>query len=106
MTKCRNFANMISNLSANASKAITVNSGETELVFGDAGSTDLYGFAKTDSDGDNNKENLVLTKTNGADAMSVANNDGTQSDLYNESFFTKQNLTFSVNSNGELTVSV
>ncbi len=41
-----------------------------------------------------------------ADDISVANNDGTQSDLYDESIIANQGLTFSVVSNGNLTVTV
>jgi hypothetical protein len=48
-----------------------------------------------------------MTYTNGgADDISVANNDGTQSDLYDESIIANQGLTFSVASNGNLTVTV
>ena len=42
MTKARDIADIASNLSANASKAVVVNAGGTELTFGDAGSSDLY----------------------------------------------------------------
>ena len=105
MTKCRDLADIVSNLSANAEKAVVVNSGGTELTFGDAGSSDIYGFVKTNGTG-TQKEDLVLHYTNGADNLSVANNDGTQSDLYDESFFSKKGLTFSVNADGELTTTV
>ena len=54
------------------------------------GKIDLYGFKKT----------------NGTDNVDVATNDGTQSDLYDESFFAKKGLTFSVNSDGELLVTI
>ena len=48
--------------------------------------SELYGFTKTNGSG-SQKEDLVLTKTQaGTDDISVANNDGTQSDLYDESF--------------------
>jgi hypothetical protein len=69
------------------------------------GKIDLYGFTKTNGSG-NQKEDLVLTKTAGTDNISVANNDGTQSDLYDESFFAKKGLTFTVNSDGELEVTI
>ena len=38
MTKARDLADIVSNLSSNAGKAVVVNDGGTELVFGDAGS--------------------------------------------------------------------
>ena len=47
MTKARDLADIVSNLSANAGKAVVVNSGGTELEFGVAGGeistlTDAY----------------------------------------------------------------
>ena len=105
MTKARDLADIVSNLSANAEKAVVVNSAGTELTFGDAGSSDIYGFVKTNGTG-TQKEDLILHYTNGADDLSVANNDGTQSNLYDESFFSKKGLTFSVNADGELTTTV
>ena len=105
MTKARDLADIVSNLSANAEKAVVVNSAGTELTFGDAGSSDLYGFVKTNGTG-TQKEDLVLHYTNGADALSVATNDGTQSDLYDESFIGKRGLTFTVDATGNLNVTV
>ena len=105
MTKARDLADIVSNLSANAEKAVVVNAGGTELTFGDAGSSDLYGFVKTNGTG-TQKEDLVLHYTNGADNLSVATNDGTQSDLYDESFVGKRGLTFSVDATGNLNVTV
>ena len=105
MTKARDIADIASNLSANASKAVVVNAGGTELTFGDAGSSDIYGFVKTNGTG-SQKEDLILHYTNGADNLSVATNDGTQSDLYDESFFSKKGLTFSVDATGNLNVTV
>ena len=105
MTKCRDLADIVSNLSANAEKAVVVNTGGTELTFGDAGSSDLYGFVKTNGTG-SQKEDLVVHYTNGADNLSVANNDGTQSDLYTESFVGKRGLSFTVDANGNLNVTV
>ena len=105
MTKARDLADIVSNLSANAEKAVVVNSAGTELTFGDAGSSDLYGFVKTNGTG-TQKEDLIVHKTNGTDALSVANNDGTQSDLYDESFVGKRGLTFSVDATGNLNVTV
>ena len=105
MTKARDLADIVSNLSANAEKAVVVNAGGTELTFGDAGSSDIYGFVKTNGTG-TQKEDLILHYTNGADNLSVANNDGTQTDLYDESFVAKRGLSFSVASNGDLTTTV
>tara|TARA_R100001443_G_scaffold36177_1_gene50064 strand:+ start:113 stop:430 length:318 start_codon:yes stop_codon:yes gene_type:complete len=105
MTKARDIADIASNLSANAGKAIVVNPGGTELTFGDAGSSDIYGFVKTNGTG-TQKEDLIVHYTNGADNLDVASNDGTQTDLYDESFIGKRGLTFSVNSDGELLVTV
>ena len=69
------------------------------------GKIDYYGFKKTDGTG-SQLEDLVITYTNGADNISAATNDGTQTDLYDESFFAKKGLTFAVNSDGELEVSI
>ena len=69
------------------------------------GNTDIYGFVKTNGTG-NQKEDLVLHYTNGADNLSVSNNNTEQTDLYDESFFSKKGLSFSVNSDGELLVTV
>jgi hypothetical protein len=105
MTKARDLADIVSNLSANASKAVVVNAGGTELTFGDAGSSDLYGFVKTNGTG-SQKEDLIVHSTNGTDALSVATNDGTQTDLYDESFVGKRGLTFTVDAAGNLNVTV
>ena len=69
------------------------------------GKIDFYGFKKTNGTG-TQLEDLVITYTNGADNISAATNDGTQTDLYDESFFAKKGLTFAVNSDGELTVTL
>ena len=105
MTKCRDLADIVSNLSANADKAVVVNTGGTELTFGDAGSSDLYGFVKTNGTG-SQKEDLIVHYTNGADNLSVAHNNSNQDDLYDESFVGKRGLSFSVDSNGNLNVTV
>ena len=105
MTKCRDLADIVSNLSANAEKAVVVNAGGTELTFGDAGSSDLYGFVKTNGTG-SQKEDLVVHYTNGADDLSVATNNTEQSDLYDESFVAKRGLSFSVDAQGNLKVTV
>ena len=105
MTKCRDLADIVSNLSANAEKAVVVNAGGTELTFGDAGSSDIYGFVKTNGTG-SQKEDLILHYTNGADNLSVATNDTAQSDLYVESFVAKRGLSFTVDANGHLKITV
>ena len=105
MTKARDIADIASNLSANAGKAIVVNNAGNELVFGDAGSSDIYGFVKTNGTG-TQKEDLIVHYTNGSDDLSVAHNNSEQTDLYDESFIAKRNLSFSVNSDGELLVTV
>ncbi len=69
------------------------------------GKIDYYGFKKTNGTG-TQLEDLVITYTNGADNISAATNDGTQTDLYDESFFAKKGLTFTVNSDGELEVTI
>ena len=105
MTKCRDLADIVSNLSANAEKAVVVNAGGTELTFGDAGSSDLYGFVKTNGTG-SQKEDLGIHYTNGADDLSVAHNNTEQSDLYVESFVAKRGLSFTVDANGHLKITV
>ena len=105
MTKCRDLADIVSNLSANAEKAVVVNAGGTELTFGDAGSSDIYGFVKTNGTG-NQKEDLIVHYTNGADDLSVAHNNTEQSDLYVESFVAKRGLSFTVDANGHLKITV
>ena len=105
MTKARDLADIVSNLSANAEKAVVVNAGGTELTFGDAGSSDLYGFVKTNGTG-SQKEDLVIHYTNGADDLSVAHNNTEQSDLYVESFVAKRGLSFTVDTNGHLKITV
>ena len=69
------------------------------------GTAELYGFTKTDGSG-SQKEDLILTKTGGTDNISVAHNNSTQDDLYDESFIAKSGLTFTVNSDGELEVTI
>jgi|TARA_X000001316_G_C901765_1_gene19740 hypothetical protein len=69
------------------------------------GNADLYGFHKTNGTGSQN-EDLILTTTNGTDNIDVAHNNSTQDDLYLESFFSKKGLSFSVNADGELLVTV
>tara|TARA_B100001287_G_C22472863_1_gene430536 strand:- start:203 stop:499 length:297 start_codon:yes stop_codon:yes gene_type:complete len=98
MTRARDLADMIS--SGKIELAEIATSTQESL-----GNTDLYGFKKTNGTG-SQKEDLILTKTNGSDDISVATNNGSQTDLFDESFFSKKGLTFSVNSDGELIVTV
>ena len=105
MTKNSDLADIVGDIANNAEKAIVVNSAGTELTFGDAGSSDIYGFVKTNGTG-TQKEDLILHYTNGADDLSVATNNTEQSDLYDESFVAKRGLTFTVNADGELTTIV
>lgn len=105
MTKNRDLADIVGDIANNAEKAIVVNAAGTELTFGDAGSSDLYGFVKTDGTG-SQKEDLVVHYTNGADDLSVANNDTEQSDKFDESFVAKRGLTFTVDTDGNLEVTV
>ena len=98
MTRARDLADMIS--SGKIELAEIATSTQESL-----GNTDLYGFKKTNGTG-SQKEDLILTKTNGSDDISVATNDSSQTDLFDESFFSKKGLTFSVNSDGELIVTV
>ena len=105
MTKNRDLADIVGDIANNAEKAIVVNAAGTELTFGDAGSSDLYGFVKTNGTG-SQKEDLVVHYTNGADDLSVANNDTEQSDKFDESFVAKRGLTFTVDTDGNLEVTV
>jgi len=93
MTKARDLANLISSGKIELDEIATAT--QSQL-----GNTDLYGFSKL-ADG-----TLQLTYTNGADNISVSSADGTQSDLYTESFFSKKGLTFTVDANGNLNVTV
>jgi hypothetical protein len=71
-----------------------------------AGKTELYGFKKTNGTG-TQLEDLIMTSTGGgSDDISVANNDGTQTDLYDESILANQGLIFTVDANGNLNVTV
>ena len=105
MTKNRDLADIVGDIANNAEKAVVVNAAGTELTFGDAGSSDLYGFVKTNGTGSQN-EDLVVHYTNGADDLSVTHNDGTQSDKFIESFVGKRGLSFTVDANGNLNVTV
>ena len=50
------------------------------------------------------KTDIVLEYTNGADNVDVL--DAANAENFNESFFTKKGLTFSINSNGDAEVSI
>ena len=98
MTQARDLAALISSGKIELSEIATATQD-------DLGNTDLYGFKKTNGTG-SQAEDLIMTSTGGADDISVATNDGTQTDLYDESFFSKKGLTFAVDSNGNLNVTV
>ena len=98
MTRARDLADLISSGKIKLGEIAT----DTQASLGN---TDLYGFKKTNGTG-SQLEDLIMTYTNGADNISVATNDGSQTDLYDESFFSKKGLSFSVNSDGELEVTV
>ncbi len=98
MTRARDLADLISSGKIELSEIATATQDSL-------GNTDYYGFKKTNGTG-SQLEDLILTYTNGADNISVATNDGSQTDLYDESFFSKKGLSFSVNSDGELLVTV
>jgi hypothetical protein len=67
------------------------------------GKIDFYGFKKTNGSG-NQAEDLILTYGNGTDAVSVET--AARQDAFDESFFAKKGLTFSINNNGELEVDI
>ena len=98
MTRARDLADLISSGKIELGEIAT----DTQSALGN---TDLYGFKKTNGTG-SQLEDLIMTHTNGADNISLATNNGSQSDLFDESFFSKKGLTFSVNSDGELLVTV
>ena len=98
MTKARDLADLISSGKIELGEIATATQDQL-------GNTDLYGFVKTNGTG-TQKEDLIVHYTNGADDLSVATNDGTQTDLYDESFVAKRGLTLAVNADGELTTTV
>ena len=67
------------------------------------GKIDFYGFKKTDGSG-SQAEDLILTYGNGTDNVSVET--AAREDAFDESFFAKKGLTFTVNSDGELEVTI
>ena len=98
MTQARDLAALISSGKIELSEIATATQD-------DLGNTDLYGFKKTDGTG-SQTEDLIMTSTGGSDDISVANNDGTQTDLYDESILANQGLAFAVDVNGNLNVTV
>ena len=103
-SKARDLRDIVSKLTGNAKKGLVVKDDGTELVFGDAGTSEFYGFNYVDTDGDGVKEDLQVTTTNsGVDSISVAN---VTTDLFDESFFASRNLTFTINASGDLVVTV
>ena len=103
-SKARDLSDIVSNLTGNAKKGLVVKDDGTELVFGDAGTSEFYGFKYVDTDSDGVKEDLQITTTNsGVDDISVAN---VTTDLFDESFFASRNLTFTINASGDLVVTV
>ena len=70
------------------------------------GGADIYGFLKTDSNSDGDKEDLVLHYTNQADDLDVATNNGTSVDIFDESFVAPAGLSISINANGFLVMEV
>ena len=104
MSKARDLSDIVSNLTNNAKKGLVVKDDGSELIFGDAGTSEFYGFQYVDTDGDGIKEDLQITTTNsGVDNISVTN---VATDIFDESFFASRNLTFTINASGDLVVSV
>ena len=108
MTKARDLSDIVSALSSNAGKAVIVKGDGSELIFGDSGATEFYGFKYIDNDSDSFNETLQVTTTNaGADNIAVSNADNSATDLFDESFFASRNLTFSINqTTGNLEVTI
>jgi hypothetical protein len=75
---------------------------ENPFTLSDAGISKPFKSKSAPNCGDKSSATLAIPP----DDISVANNDGTQSDLYDESIIANQGLTFSVASNGNLTVTV
>ncbi len=91
MTKARDIADIASNLSANAGKAILVKDDGSELIFGNASSAEVYGFVK-------NGNNLNVTTTNqGANNISNATYES-----FDQTIFAASGFVFSINASGNL----
>ena len=61
MTKARDLSDIVSALSSNAGKAVIVKGDGSELIFGDSGATEFYGFKYVDNDFDSFNETLQVT---------------------------------------------
>ena len=95
MTKARDIADIASNLSANAGKAILVKDDGSELIFGNASSAEVYGLVK-------NGNNLnVITTNQGADNIS-----NTTYNTFDETIFAASGFTLSINASGNLIATV
>ena len=95
MTKARDIADIASNLSANAGKAILVKDDGSELILGNASSAEVYGFVK-------NGNNLNVTTTNqGSDNIS-----NTTYNSFDETIFAASGFVFSINASGNLIATV
>ena len=107
-TKARIIADIVSDMANNQEKAIVVNTAGNDLVYGDAGTSEFYGFKFVDTNGDGVNEDLQVTTTNGgADNIAISNADNSATDLFDESFFASRNLTFTINqTTGNLEVTV
>lgn len=95
MTKARDIADIASNLSANAGKAILVKDDGSELIFGNASSAEIYGFKK---DGNNLK---VITTDQGSDNVSNA-----VLATFNETVYAASGFVWSINASGNLIATV
>lgn len=68
--------------------------------------SEFYGFKKTNGTG-SQLEDLVVHYTNGVDNLIAADSTGSAYvDVFNNSFLAKRGLSFSVDSNGNLLLSV
>ena len=95
MTKARDIADIASNLSANAGKAILVKDDGSELIFGNASSAEVYGLVK-------NGNNLNVTTTNqGANNITNATYVA-----FDEVIYAASGFTFSINASGNLIATV
>ncbi len=95
MTKARDIADIASNLSANAGKAILVKDDGSELIFGNASSAEIYGFKK-------NGNNLnVITTGQGSDNVS-----NTDLAAFSETVYAASGFTWSINASGNLIATV
>lgn len=102
MSKARDLADIVSNLSANAEKAVVVNAGGTELTFSDVDSAEVYGFNLSDTNSDGILDSLIVTTTNGgADNL----NSATYS-AFDDVIYAATGFTWSLDANGHLIATV